>query len=406
MSKIKLLAVVPDSHGVGKYRIMDPYKFIGDNYNNEIHVDITHNAENKDEFFKDYNIVVFHTFIHQSTHQENLERIKWLKDKGIKVIMDIDDLWFVDSRHPMNHQIRIGKIGEKKVEFLKLADYVTTTTSIFQSTLIERLKLKNVLVFPNAIDPNEKQFQPNPIKSEKIRFGWLGGSSHLHDINLLTNGISSTFWSNQQKVQFVLCGFDTRGHFTEMNKDTGEIKQVPIQPKQTVWYEYEKIFTDNFKMVDPEYFNYLETFTKSDFNDSNKSYVRKWTENISTYANNYNYFDVSLSPLVESVFNSNKSQLKIIEAGFHKKAVIASNVKPYTIDLISAYDNGKFIDNGNALLVEPNKNHKQWQKHMKKLVENPEMIKDLGERLYDTVKYTYSQQKVCKDRVEFLKSII
>lgn len=406
MSKIKLLAVVPDTHGVGKYRIMDPYKFIGDNYHNEIHVDLTYNAENNDDFFKDYNIVVFHTFIHQLPHEDNVARINWLKSKGIKVIMDIDDLWFVDQRHPMYHQIRIEKIGEKKIELMKLVDYITTTTPIFQNTIKTRLRLNNVLVFPNAVDPNEKQFQPNPIPSEKIRFGWLGGSSHLHDIDLLRNGISSTYYGNQDKVQFVLCGFDTRGEVTEVNKETGEVRRRPIQPKETVWYKYEQIFTDNYKMVDSDYLKYLEMYMNAPINDSAAPYVRRWTEKIDSYANNYNYFDVSLAPLVESEFNANKSQLKIIEAGFHKKAIIASNVPPYTLDLVSAYEDGKFNDTGNALLVEPRKNHKQWQQYMTKLVNNPDMIKELGERLYNTVKDKYSLQKVSKDRIEFLKSII
>jgi glycosyltransferase involved in cell wall biosynthesis len=112
-----------------------------------------------------------------------------------------------------------------------------------------------------------------------------------------------------------------------------------------------------------------------------------------------------LAPLRDSFFNANKSQLKIIEAGFHKKAIIASDVKPYTLDLISAYDNGKLNDSGNALLVSPNKNHKQWSKHIKFLMDNPELAKELGERLYETVKDKYSLPKVCKDRVEFLKLI-
>ena len=68
MSKIKLLAITPDSHGVGKYRIMDPYKFIGDNYMDEIHVDIAYNVTNTDEAFDGYDVVVFHTFIQQIPH--------------------------------------------------------------------------------------------------------------------------------------------------------------------------------------------------------------------------------------------------------------------------------------------------------------------------------------------------
>jgi hypothetical protein len=105
MSKIKILAIPSDKHGVGKFRVMDPYKFIGDNHSNDIHVDISYNADNNDEFFLNYDIVVFHTFIHQTNHEDNINRINWLKSKGIKVIMDIDDLWFVDQRHPMYHQV-------------------------------------------------------------------------------------------------------------------------------------------------------------------------------------------------------------------------------------------------------------------------------------------------------------
>jgi len=406
MSKLKVLVVISDHYGVGKFRIIDPYKYIGDKYHNEIQIDFGENVENTDDSFKDYHVVIFHTFIVNSSHEDNVNRIKWLKSKGIKVVMDIDDYWVVDHRHPMDYQIKKNKIGEKKIEFLKLVDHVTTVTPIFRDTIRKKLKIENVHVFPNAIDPTEKQFQPNPTPSDKIRFGWLGGSSHNYDIDLLRNGISSTYHSNKDKSQFVLCGFDIRGKVNEYNKQTGEVRTRDMLPKETVWYQYEKIFTDNFNMIDDKYLSFLEKFENTEYDASNKPYVRRWTEKIENYGKNYNFFDVSLVPLVDSEFNSNKSQLKIIEAGFHKKAVIASAVDPYTLDLVSAFENGSFNSHGNALLVEPRKNHKQWQQHMCRLIENPEMITELGERLYQTVKEKYSMDKVCKDRVEFLKSIV
>jgi len=43
---------------------------------------------------------------------------------------------------------------------------------------------------------------------------------------------------------------------------------------------------------------------------------------------------------------------------------------------------------------------------MKRLVNNPNMIEDMGNRLYETVKDKYSLKKTCQDRVEFFKSII
>jgi glycosyltransferase involved in cell wall biosynthesis len=405
MSKIRILAIPSDKHGVGKFRMMDPFVFISDKHSEDIHVDISYNAEDRDDYFLNYDIVVFHTFIHQTNHEHNIKRINWLKSKGIITIMDIDDLWFVDQRHPMYHAIKMNKIGEMKIDMLKAVDYVSTTTPIFAKTIKDKLKVSNVVVFPNAVNEDEPQFQNKPIQSDKVRFGWLGGSSHLHDLELLSNGISSTYNLFKDKVQFVLCGFDTRGSVTVIDQE-GKQQQRPIQPTETVWYKYEGFFTDNFKVLSSEYKNYLGTFTQGDYNDIDEPYRRRWTKDINTYATNYNTFDVSLAPLVDSVFNANKSQLKVIEAGFFKKAIIASDLDPFTIDLISAVDEGKFNDKGNALLVGSKKNHKDWAKHMKRLVENPNMIEDLGNRLYETVKDTYSLKKVCKDRVEFFKSII
>lgn len=407
MPKIKILVIPPDTYGVGKFRILDPFKYIGEFHSDDVHVDISFKPENSNEFFMNYDIVVFHSFIHQTNHDDNIRRILWLKKQGIKVIMDIDDLWFVDQKHPMYSKVKNEKIGEKKIEMLKLSDYVTTTTPIFAKTIKDSLKINNVIVFPNAVNEDEPQFQNKKVESDLIRFGWLGGSSHMQDLELLRKGISTIHNGYKNKVQFVLCGFDLRGTVTEIKKETGEHKTRPINPMETVWYEYEKIFSDNYSAFDEEYKNYLLEFTVRPFlMDNEKSYVRKWTEEVNTYAKNYNYFDVSLAPLANTKFNANKSQLKIIEAGFHKKAIIASETEPFTLNLVSAVDNGVFNNYGNALLVPPNRDHKDWAKHIKRLIDNPNMIEDLGNRLYETVKDKYSLKKVCQDRVDFLKSII
>jgi glycosyltransferase involved in cell wall biosynthesis len=130
-----------------------------------------------------------------------------------------------------------------------------------------------------------------------------------------------------------------------------------------------------------------------------------WTKPVTSYARNYSKFDISLAPIQNHIFNRMKSQLKVIEAGFYKKALIASNVGPYTIDLKHALNQGQFTD-GNALLVDNARNHSDWSKNIKKLVENPNMIVDLGERLYETVKDKYDLNQVTKTRSEFYKSLI
>jgi glycosyltransferase involved in cell wall biosynthesis len=294
-------------------------------------------------------------------------------------------------------------MNQKIVDNLKAADYVTTTTELFANEI--RKFNKNVIVLPNAIDPKEPQFNEPTLPSEKIRVGWLGGSSHLHDLKLL-DGMVSKLQPVQDKLQFFVCGFDTRGTVTDLNKQTGEQRQRPIRPDETVWVKYEEIFTNNYKIISPEYKNFLDKFEDTKFEGVEKeNYVRVWTRPVDSYARNYSNFDISLAPIKNHVFNRMKSQLKVIEAGFYKKALIASNVGPYTIDLKHAIKNGGFTD-GNALLVDESRNHSDWAKCIKKLVDNPNMITDLGEKLYETVKDTYDLNVVTKTRAEFYKSLI
>ena len=150
----------------------------------------------------------------------------------------------------------------------------------------------------------------------------------------------------------------------------------------------------------------MDTFKDEIYPDyKSEHYVRVWTKPVTSYATNYSKFDISLAPIKNHIFNRVKSQLKVIEAGFYKKALIASNVGPYTIDLKHSLKNGNFVD-GNALLVDENRNHSDWAKYIKKLVQNPNMIEDMGNRLYETVSKRYDLNIVTKERAEFYKSIV
>jgi len=307
------------------------------------------------------------------------------------------------KEHPIHDVIRFNKINEKIIANLKVAKYITTTTTLFADE-IKKIN-KNVFVFPNAINPKEPQFCEPTIESDRLRVGWLGGSSHLHDIQLLDQSFSK-LTSIKDKLQFVICGFDTRGSVTEINQQTGEHKKRNIEPHETVWAQYEEIFTQKFSIISEDYKKYLLNYTQEPYpNEVNEAYVRVWTKPVQSYAKNYSKFDVSLAPIKNHMFNRMKSQLKVIEAGFYKKALIATNVGPYTIDLKHSLKNGNFVD-GNALLVDENRNHSDWAKFIEKLVKNPNMVKDMGERLYETVKDKYDLNVVTKQRASFYKSIV
>jgi glycosyltransferase involved in cell wall biosynthesis len=401
MSKIKVLVVPSDRTGVGKFRSVDPHVFLQNLYGNEFHVDIVYDPSYDDiNFWKDYQVIVYHRSIGQDFEKAHA-LIQKLNDLGIITICDIDDYWMPGKEHPIHDIIRVNKINEKIIANLRVSKYVTTTTELFAEEI--RKINKNVIVFPNAINPNEPQFKEPTIESDRLRVGWLGGSSHLHDLQLLNLAQKPQY---KDKLQFVLCGFDTRGTVTEINQQTGEHKRRDILPHETVWAQYEKIFTQNLTTVSEEYKKYLLQYTQESYpNELNEAYVRVWTQPVTSYAKNYSKFDISLAPIKNHMFNRMKSQLKVIEAGFYKKAIIASDVGPYTIDLKHCLNHGNFVD-GNALLVNENRNHSDWSKYIEKLLKNPNMVKDMGERLYETVKDKYDLNNVTKDRASFYKSVI
>jgi len=301
MSKIKILVVPSDRTGVGKFRSIDPHIFLQNLYPEEFHVDIVYEASYDDEsYWKQYDIIAYHRSIGPD-FDKAAELIPKLKSWGIKTVCDIDDYWMPGKEHPIHDVIKFNKINEKIARNLRISEHVTTTTSLFAEE-ISKLN-KNVVVFPNAINPNESQFKEKTPESDRLRVGWLGGSSHLHDLMLL-EGMVSKLSPIQDKIQYVVCGFDTRGTITEINKQTGEQKQRPIQPHETVWAKYEEIFTNKYQIITPEYKLFLDKFVEEPFeNEKHENYRRVWTKHITQYARNYSKFDISIAPIKNHIFN-------------------------------------------------------------------------------------------------------
>ena len=370
------------------------------------HVDIDYEPQLKnDEWLKQYDIIHYHRNLGPFEEMESLN--DRLKSLGIVSIMDLDDHWSPGAHHPAYLLIKNNKLDIKIENNLKLAQNVTTTTPIFAKEISKYNN--NVFVLPNAINPTEQQFTPNPEPSEKLRIGWLGGSSHLKDLEIL-KGLTNKLKGDGllDKVQFVLCGFDLRGQHTDIDQVTGEQKVRAIKPMESVWYLYEKIFTDDYRIVSPEYKKFLLKFVQEQYPAvKNEPYRRVWTKHMSSYASNYNLFDISLAPLSEHNFNRVKSQLKVIEAGFHKKVIIAQNFGPYQIDVKNAIQyGGGFDETANGILIDTAKNHKDWYEAIKKLIKNPSMIPVLQENLNKTIKDTYSIDVVTESRKNLYLSLL
>lgn len=406
MKKIKVLVVPSDRTGVSYYRSTKPHVCLEQNYPDEFTVDIEYEPElGNDEYLKQYDIIHYHRTLGPYENMPAL--LDKLDSLGIISMMDLDDYWSPGPHHPAYLLIKNSGLDKLILKNISIARNVTTTTQVFADEI--KKSNKNVFVIPNAIDPKEKQYTPNPESSQRIRIGWLGGSSHLKDLEIL-EGVAGRMASEGllDKIQFVLCGFDLRGTMTIIDEKTNQQTQRPIKPHESVWFQYEKIFTDNYANVSPEYKEFLLSFKNEDYpNVKNEPYRRVWTKPISSYASNYNLFDISLAPIEENIFNKVKSQLKVIESGFHKKAIIAQNYGPYQLDIKNAYQfGGGWDSNANGILIDTNKNHKDWHKFIIKLVKEPELIQQLGINLHNTVKDTYSLDSVTATRRELYKKLL
>ena len=396
-----MLVIPSDRTGVGYFRSVSPHQYIAEHYGDEFDVDIVYSMPNGDieGFLKQYDLI----HIHKQLDKEGriMQMIKFL---GIPVIIDIDDHFKLGEDHPMSITAKKEKWHEPIIKHIQMADCVTTTTPIFANVL--KQYNKNVAVFPNAIDPTVEQYAGTKTPpTGRLRVGIICGSSHLKDLQLI-DGIAKQV--NLDKVQFVLCGFDTRGNRTIYNQQTGEKTTRPILPEESVWCDYEKIFTDNYRTISPEHKEFLMKYTPNvDDPFTNEPYRRMWTRDINKYATHYENVDVLIAPLKENEFNKVKSQLKETECGFTHTAFIGQNFGAYTIDLVPMIEKGgKINENGTALLVDTSKNHKQWAKYINKLADDREMLKKLQDNLAEFVKANYSLEKVCKDRVEFYKKLV
>ena len=406
--KINVLVIPPDQYGVGYFRSVNPHVNLDKYYSEEFGVEINEHPNLNDlEYVKQFDIVHFHkAFFHN--YDETPAILSKLKSMGIVPVMDIDDFWTPNSDNPNYRTI----IANKIIENIRQSSYITTTTELFAEEI--RKINKNVAVLPNSIDTEDVQFKQDRLKEEnkinRLRLGILCGSSHLKDIELLSSLANKLKSENLlDKCQIVLCGFDLNGTVPFIDPNDGQVKQRPILPEESVWTKYETTLTDNYKLVNSDHSSFLKRYIKNQETNNayNDCYRRIWTKNVRNYAIGYETFDILLAPLVDNKFNSFKSELKVIEAGFKNCGIIAQEVSPYKNVLTSIIgENGNINENGNSILIPTAKNHKAWVKAIKLLVEKPEMVDLMKNNLHNLVKDKYNIKNTTSDRRNFYKSII
>ena len=448
--KIKILFLNKDGAGVNYFRTQTPAIELERLYSNQFEVDIEAEVNFSDpdviERLKKYQIIHY--------HQRLVDDIRSMNDikrklSNIKFVLDIDDYWYLDKKHPLYNMSVEYKLPLITIENLKLADFVTTTTEAFAEEIRKVTGKDNVFVLYNAVNPETmKQFENNwkPDPKGRVRITYAGGSSHMGDIKQLesvTNMLNADY-QLKDKFTIKLAGWDTEGSINTisfnpeliealkakklwtietvkiLNKSKGNIdmlnklsnaikdqfrnnvfkqEQRPIKSEESVYYNYEQILTDNHKIIkDKDYSNWLMSYNKMNYYGDEGIYARRWTQKANIYAKVLDETDIVIAPLDDNKFNTMKSNLKQVECWSRKLPIICSDMIPYNVD-------GRHMEN--CILIPTEKNAKKhWVKHLKRLILDADLRKKLGEQLYEDFKVKYNLETVSKTRAELYKTIL
>jgi glycosyltransferase involved in cell wall biosynthesis len=236
----------------------------------------------------------------------------------------------------------------------------------------------------------------------------------MHDLLHLGRGVRDVYSSKEleDKFQFIMCGFDTRGTITEITPDQQRHTRN-IRPEETIWMKFESVFTNKYEGLrkDPEYVTWLKKIKREEYPDmDNKTYIRRWTLPLTKYGEHYDSCDVCLAPLEEddytktdkgqvikelNLFNEVKSELKIIEAGMKRKVLIAQDCGIYR----------ELLENGKTGILIKN-DRKDWYRAMKKVILDKEYRDMLADNLHEYVMAKYELKTVTAHRVKIYKQVI
>ncbi len=301
----------------------------------------------------EFDLIIASRSISRIGNEENLWKI--LKRIGIPVIIDTDDHYQLSDSHILKKEWKLNHRAESLIMNFTNADAVMVTTPYLKYVVSQFNS--NVQVFPNTIDFEQPQFIPNPdiaaMKSELVHIGWSGSVTHLEDLQLIEGEILSLNKSQYKDYKFMLAGF---------------------YEGDSIWHKYENIFTSKYIIGDD-------------------NYGRINAADVNSYAQAYNLFDIGLIPLRDTEFNRAKSELKMLEMGTFGLPVIVSDVEAYR----------SLSRHGENCLVA---GKKDWYKLIRRLIENPELRKDLGSQLKEDVMQLYNESTWRKHRIEYYESII
>lgn len=282
-----------NTSGVLFHRLLTPHEFLEKLGLAKVYVS-THFSSLPQEVKNAADIVVFSKV--PPFYTTPILEIEEMKNRGAKVVVDIDDVWYDHEGHILKNVFR-GPLAwqyphprdEAILKVFNLADLITTPSK-FLERKIKEITQTTILYTPNLVDVEREQYKVNKKTAEGVfRIGYMGNAMHLHDFKVCAPALSSVISRGGANIEFWYAGF---------SKESGDEQLNIIQSH----------LPKGAKFVGVPYRDY------------------------NSYADFYNYVDVAIAPLRDIEFNWGKSILKICEASLMKTPIIASKIPPYSTE--------------------------------------------------------------------------
>jgi glycosyltransferase involved in cell wall biosynthesis len=263
-----------------------------------------------------------------------------LKEKHPRPLYtEIDDNVFaVDSSNPGFHHVNPGSVAESMfLHQLQTSDGIITSTDELAKAY-KKIN-KNIYIYKNSIDFDIWD-KCNSINRDgsRINIVWQGAAHHFDDLKILSDVIPKIL-KKHGNVHFYFAG----------------------------------MLPDFLRQERTHYFDPVQIIKYPKFISSLKP-------------------DIMLAPLFDTEFNRGKSNLRVLEAGAMKKAVVASGNKnlPYAKTI---------VDGESGLLANTTE---EWVEKIDRLILDKNLRVELGNNLYRHIKENYNIKNTAREYEQFL----
>jgi glycosyltransferase involved in cell wall biosynthesis len=244
-----------------------------------------------------------------------------------------DDIWHVTPENPAFSTYAEGtEVREAVKRYCDTASLITVSTPLLGDLHREMVDNRvQVEVLPNYIPEWVLNLQNDDRKGHP-RIGWVGGSSHLRDLQVMGSSLHRFMQRNPEWYCFIN-GVDFRDKVKTPRERTFHIPWIPVVRRPNLYY----------RTVD---------------------------------------FDIGLAPLLDTQFARSKSYIKALEYAARGCVVVASDVEPYR----------QFIRHGeNGFLVKQGQEH-EWLKYTTMLANDEDLRLKMKAAALETAKqYTIEQ---------------